>query len=527
MRCECKLLQAKDGNKVPVMQRGNETYTLGSLYDGNYAAERWMLGHMQENLENVILFGLGDCQIVLKVLERVPGRVLVYEPDEKIYGEIKRLSIFKKIQKNHRFSCFYGQNQREVLQGKMIDVLNDDCVDRTALLTIPGYVNYYMDAYIELADMCQRICDAIQFTQGAIQRSFPTMLKNQLRNIPYLKDAIPLTRLAEKWDTEIPVILVAAGPSLLKNIEQLKKIDKRAFVFCVDTALSTLLRNGIVPDLVGSIDAVKNMDCFSEPGSYNIPYFVTCNSRYELVSKLTKERIWGKDHGCIRMILEKYGIQSPKNAAQFGVAGEMFAMLMELGVKKIIMIGQDLAYSAEKETHIDGRNEGFNETEAILVEGYNGDKVYSRMDWNKFRVWFEEAIERLPFGCEVINATEGGAKIHGAFQLPLHQVVEQLPERKAAISDYLSVEGIRITEHEYEQIRLDWANVRSDLENIKQWGYHKTFFESDYRSIPAMDMVLGAMRYLKDVSNREERFERAVNFVYDHVIEWEKEEKGK
>lgn len=526
MKSRCELVQAKDGNKVPIVQRGTEEYRLGSLYDGRYAAERWVFGHVQECVEHVILFGLGDCQIVAQLLERVPGSVLIYEPDEAIYQEVKRLSLYKKMQKNNRFFCLYGERQKETLQEKMIEILNDDNVDSTALLATPGYLAHYEEAYEGLANLCQRICESIQFTQGAIQRSFPTMVKNQLWNMSYLKGAIPLRRLATCWDRDIPVILVAAGPSLLKNIDQLKKATGKAFIFCVDAALGTMLKHGIVPDLVGSVDAVKDMECFSEPGSYDIPYLVTCNSRYELVSRLTGERIWGNDHGCTRMILEKHGIESPRSSAQFGIAGGMFAMLMELGVKKIVMVGQDLAYSESHTSHIDGHDEGFDESKAILVEGYYGKKVYSRTDWNTFRVWFEDVIRTLPTACEVINATEGGAKIHGALQMPLQQVVEQMEEKAVSFPDILSQKGIRITEEEYEAVMEEWNSVRGDLENIKAWGYHKTFFRTDYRKIPVMDMVLGAMRYLRDVTGREERFRRAVDFIYEKVLEREKAEEN-
>ncbi len=521
MKSKCRLLQAKDGNQVPVVQRGEETFRLGSLYDGRYAAGRWADYYVQGCVENVILFGLGDCQIVLQLLERVPGRILVYEPEEEVYDEVRRMTVFKKIQKCQRCFLFYGGGQYDALQETMIQILNDDNVDRTALLTTPGYYTHYPDAYNRLAEMCGRICEAIRFTQGAIQRSFPTMIKNQLRNISHVKDAIPLTRLAKHWDGEVPVILVAAGPSLLKNIEQLKKVRGRAFLFCVDAALPTMMKAGIVPDLVGSVDAVKNMECFSEPGSYDIPYLVTCNSRYELVSGLTKEKVWGKDHGCTRMIFEKFGIESPHSPAQFGIAGEMFTSLIELGTKKIIMVGQDLAYSEGKTSHIGGMDEGFDTAQAIRVEGYYGKDVYSRPDWNKFRELFEEAIRRMPPGCEVINATEGGVRIHGTTQIPLCQVVEGLPETKTSLTAIFSQDGLRITPEEYEGIMKEWSGVRKELDDIKEWGYHKTFFETDYRKLPAMDMVLGGMRYLKDVPDREERFERALDFIRQSISELE------
>lgn len=44
-------------------------------------------------------------------------------------------------------------------------------------------------------------------------------------------------------------IVVAAGPSLNKNINELKKAKGKSLIIAVDTALKPLLRAGIVPDM--------------------------------------------------------------------------------------------------------------------------------------------------------------------------------------------------------------------------------------------------------------------------------------
>lgn len=66
----------------------------------------------------------------------------------------------------------------------------------------------------------------------------------------------------------------------------------------------------------------------------------------------------------------------------------------------------------------------------------------------------------------------------------------------------------------------EWGTLKSDVEKIRTEGYDKTFFETDYHSIPAMDIILGAMRYLWGVPNRRERFEKAVEMVYESILEW-------
>ena len=94
----------------------------------------------------------------------------------------------------------------------------------------------------------------------------------------------------------------------------------------------------------------------------------------------------------MRIIFEKQGIEVAQIPAQFGIAAGIFAALTELGTKKIVLVGQDLAYSEDKKSHTDGRDEGFVEEKASLTEGYYGGMVYTRMDWEKFREWFEEMI---------------------------------------------------------------------------------------------------------------------------------------
>lgn len=520
----CKLEQARDGGKFPVVTRGTEQFRLGSSYNGAYAAERWMSFYAGDKMENAILFGLGDCQIAVKLAGKVPGHLVIYEPEEAVYKEVRHLSLFQLLQTNKRVHLVHGMEIRDKLRNEIARVLNDDCVERTAVLHHPGYMARYPEENRILTDICQSICDEIWFSREAMQRHMKAMVRNQLLNIPYLKDGIPAARLAKFWNPEIPVILVSAGPSLVKNMDELKKVDGRALIFCVDTALSTLLKRGIVPDLVGTTDALKNLAYFEEPGSLDIPYMVTCNSRPYIVSHLTKPRIWGYDHGCVRMLMERHGVEVPRYHSSYGIAGGMFAFLMDLHVKKIILIGQDLAYSEDKKSHIDGRNEAFSDHEAREVEGYYGQKVYTRTDWNTFREWFEKMLASMPEGHVVINATEGGARIQGAVQMSLSEVVAGLPEHRRSLEDILSDERVKLTEEEYEAIMADWNRNRLDLEEIKKWGYHKTFFETDYHQIPVMDMVLGYMRYLKDIPDREERFTTAVDYLYNQIVTYEGQE---
>lgn len=520
---KCELKCALDGNMVPVVSKDGRTFRLGSWYNGRYAAERWIDYHVTDGVENVIFFGLGDCQIVRLLLRRIPGYVLVYEPDAAIFHEVRQSVLFSKFRKEEKLYILYGDNQEIPLRDVITDILNADCVETTAVMVHPGYLPHYEKKCQQLRDICTMVCDRIGFVQGALPRFMKAMVSNQLDNIPFLKNGIPVARLQKYWDPEIPVVMIGAGPSLKKNVGLLKKIDKRAFVFCTDSALPTVLRSGFTPDLVATTDALKNLNCFSEEGSFDIPYMLTSNSRHDVVAKLTNRKIWAYDHLGIRVLFERQGIEVPQIPSQFGIAAGIFAMLTELGTKTIIMIGQDLAYSGDNESHIDGRDESYPEDQISETEGYYGGTVKTRLDWQTFREWFEEMIAMLPQDRKVINATEGGAKIQGAVQMSLSEVIASLPEKRIDFQDVLGDERVKITDKEYKGIMKDYARFPLELEKIRKQGYHKTFFETNFWAMPVMDLIVGYMRYLKDVPDRKKRFHMALDYISGEVEKRNKE----
>ena len=52
---------------------------------------------------------------------------------------------------------------------------------------------------------------------------------------------VPLRRLYRKGNADIPVILVSAGPSLEKNVEDLKEAKGHVLIWCADAALIPVL----------------------------------------------------------------------------------------------------------------------------------------------------------------------------------------------------------------------------------------------------------------------------------------------
>ena len=83
-------------------------------------------------------------------------------------------------------------------------------------------------------------------------------------------------------------VIVSAGPNLIFDIPELKINRERVTVFCVDTALKTLLANDVIPDFVVSLDSqYYSLDDFVNRNLDEV-YFIFDLSGYPNITKLYK-----------------------------------------------------------------------------------------------------------------------------------------------------------------------------------------------------------------------------------------------
>lgn len=252
------ILRAKDGHPVPVLERDGLKRHLGSMYDGAVAASCWCEKVVSKRTENIILFGMGDCRIVLELIEKVPGQILVYEPANLVFSQMRTSNLYKKAVKCRRVKIFQASEHAK-FSCTAKDLLDDDWVEETMLAVHPGYVDWYEEEFLKVQEICQKICDDITFMRAPLKRFTVAMIRNQIANFPNMTKGIPLKRLYRKENADIPVILVSAGPSLEKNVEDLKEAKGHALIWCADAALPTLLSHQVIPDLVASVDAGKDL----------------------------------------------------------------------------------------------------------------------------------------------------------------------------------------------------------------------------------------------------------------------------
>lgn len=236
---------------------------------------------------------------------------------------------------------------------------------------------------------------------------------------------------AQGYFKGLPAFCVAAGPSLNKNIRWLKEAQEKGLVVCADTILERLLREGITPDVV----------CCLERGEIVYEYFFKDKNYPPEVVLAGQSVVWpaifstfpGPRVVCLKETLpleEWVGsilAYLPLFRAGSSVGNMNFGLARYLGCDPLVLVGQDLAYGEEGESHACGtiyENQGAGlslppEPEEYIL-GKNGKMLRTRKWWKAFHHWFEIEIPQTKARC--LDATEGGALIQGAEITTLREV---------------------------------------------------------------------------------------------------------
>jgi len=169
--------------------------------------------------------------------------------------------------------------------------------------------------------------------------------RNVANNLPTYLSTPPIDMLHDRFRA-VPGIIVAAGPSLRRNIHQLASLQDRAILIAVQTTFKTLLEQGIQPHFVTSLDYHEMSRRYFE----GIPH--PCRTHLVVEPKATWH-VPDSYHGPISMLDNAFArlCVGDALAARAGLkAGATVAHLalylaVYLGCDPIILVGQDLAYT--------------------------------------------------------------------------------------------------------------------------------------------------------------------------------------
>ena len=462
--------------EILLAQKDGKLFRLDSLYDMDPILDLWRSKMPELKIyAKVLLFGFGNGSMVRKLLQSTDrtNQVIVYEPDFTVLSYVMQKWDLTDIIRDERFVLVVHSSLVEPISNRYSELLSYLDVGAFQYYAYPNYYYFFEPEYLEYMSGVEDACNSINSTQEVIGRFNEAYFQNTFSNLNSFLSGRSIEDLYAHLSEDVPAIIVASGPSLDKNVAQLADAKNRALIIAVDSSLRTVLKAGIIPDLCVSIDPKKLTKHFSDDRANDIPMVCHITSNHEVLKNHRAEKFFINDlNHHIQHFFSQKNMLFPVLASGGSVANDALSVARMLGLNRIIMIGQDLAYTDNK-THSAASVRGewnmdvSTFTNNTYTEDIYGNPILSSGEFTLYRTWIEEQIARYP-ELEVIDATEGGALIHGSKIMTLKEAIEQYCTKSYDFSDIIHKTQRFMSEEVASDFLEYMSNIPNELKACRQ-----------------------------------------------------------
>lgn len=395
---------------------------------------------MYENLEEEINF------FYQSILEKTPRYPFVC-----IYG-IGNALLIKNLAKHYKhLFVFESEIELFILALSMIDLSEELCSGKIYLVDIKEervnlqlrilfdqndmflwlnvyemfinhnfYKKYYYEEILNADKIIHENINLVIRNLDPDSKISLSCYENFYKNIPLMLKNIPFKRIIdERKGLFESCIVVCAGPSLQKQIPLLKKYQENFVIFCVDGAYPLLVKHDITPDYVLNLDFEEYpLEFFKEVNPENKTLFILAASTHpSVVDYLYKKQIplsvtLSDNLPYQNLHINDFGY------LEFGthVGHACYTLAIALKFKNIILIGQDLSFDKQGNSHFDSFDLGSDIDTTLNIPtlktvAYGGlGEVLTHLAWDDYRKKLEDLFARNS-QVNFLNATEGGARI--------------------------------------------------------------------------------------------------------------------
>ncbi|RDY31259.1 motility associated factor glycosyltransferase family protein [Lachnotalea glycerini] len=396
---------------IKVIHNDQEFY-LVSNHDPQNAAEIFADTYYTPQISHYVLYGMELLYNSNALLDYKDAEYVdVYESDLNIiklacrYGNLNHLST-------RRLNIFYDPEYTQFAEASQEDMDNKMVIMHHASIR-----------NIRCSKIRGRF-EQLFMVDSSIRNQGELMLSNFKSNVKYCKRYIDeLEPLFEGKD----IYIIAAGPSLDKNIELLKKKPANSIILAVGTVYKKLENMGIKTDFIIVSDANRRViGQISNVKNNQVPMLILSTAYREFALRNEGEHylICQQDF----KEAQEYAMKNHWNLYKTGgsVTTTALDISIQLKASRVIFLGADLAYT-DNLAHAAGtsRREHKGTEGLIPVKAIDGGQVYASKLFVMYREWIEKRIENVS-QVEIIDATEGGAWMKGTRVCKLDEIISEV-----------------------------------------------------------------------------------------------------
>ena len=468
-----------------------------------------------ENIEfqkimKFVYIGVGLGYHIQEIENKVESyTTLIVEPELEIF----RLSLFTMD-----YSIFEKENRTLVLS------IGDDTIKREQkfrdFYTIHNYMNYNIKHYTLLTNLDYIKTHLIEFCENNYAGAFPysSIIENVKRTVGFIKNKdrfLVVTDISEKSIFKNKeILLISAGPSLDTYIELIKKYQDKYIIACVDVIVRKLEKNGIIPDVIFTIDPSPLCAGFltTEDSKYlKDSVIILLSQQHPDVMDILRERklnyyisqftTINKDIGCLGSV---------PNVGTFS-----FHVMAHLGGKKLYTIGNDAAFDQETGARytkdssyvqtevlsIEEKNDTLISKEDILeVKGNLRDVVKTNRSLLNFRTNYDSVINNMkPYlEYEAYNLSDG-VYIDGLEPMSKEEFIKLSEDIDTKSIDYIDIFNKISKVLEADCYNEDIKIINSIILRTKKFQKQKIILRDDFLT-KKLDLMIWILEKAKDLT---------------------------
>ena len=448
---EFSLEESRSGD--PNMKKNG--YFLHDIFDPEQEAIDLLnkIEHKHSNAFNFI-YGLGLGYVLKRFNKKLEGYIIVYEPDIDVLRLTLEMVDFSDELSNPKVFIFDKLDDVETIYPKYY------------------FANYAVSTSIRETykqnelNTAQEFVNKLGYIHGIYESNYrtywqktPKWVASLVSNISNISKYDEVMILKDKFKNK-PALVISAGPSLNKNIQEIAKYQDNFVIICVGTALKSVLKYGIKPDCICFVEyhpvtakmisegEGKNSNIILQPITYSALYDAPAKNKFIFYADNDEVSKWAA---------KKFNINQKEYINRGTVSVNALVSAKIMGCNPIVLVGQDLAYTDSK-CYADGSiyedlkvENGVVSTdltktlsktdvsEKVLtnrlnsltkqlykVKGQNGEMLTAPGDYASFIKYFEEiAVDYNAQSIKLINATQGGAQLNGYENMMFLDVVDK------------------------------------------------------------------------------------------------------
>ncbi len=396
-----------------------------------------------------LIINLGLGYALDEVFQNSPGPIVIYEPDLRLLNfalenvELVEMLASGRVQIVTNHFDLVSQLRPRIYSDFDIDVLMLKSAETLLGADVPAVVQLLRNM---IGDWARDYRTISRFHLQWVEQFF--------QNYPHFAEVESIESLVGRFQDR-PALVISRGPSLDRDADTVKKLEKSAVLIAVGSAVRRLYQADVTPDFAVFYDAngldeqVKGL-----PAAYLSQItFILCPSTAPLAYSIPSRGkfVFFSQNG--KQMCDWMDKAAGKTHARLEGGGTVSLLALQLalimGCGPIALVGQDLAFpnnqvyaegvpltlNSDGHMHLPASDTLFTApTSLTQVKGQNGEMLTAATSYAGFIRHFEALANRerkSPTPVTLYNTSIGGAHLEGYTLRPLESFLESFPVWKS------------------------------------------------------------------------------------------------